>query len=171
MYWMVNTVAGLYIVNQYNDYLVEQYPDLQTNIIVFATKWFTSIALTIVFLAVLAFGSFMPCFGDFESLKQLIVGLALPIYFTCVTAQQIFSTFYGTWFFLELENIEATAGEAKFSEMDPDCLDLVKFFFGNEVIVGFLTLFQCLVLMCCGFMKSRHLREIEGEVDLNTKKN
>ena len=86
-------------------------------------------------------------------------------------AQQIFSTCYGTWFFLELENIEATAGEEKFSEMDSDCLDLVKFFFGNEVIVGFLTLFQCFVLMCCGYMKSRHLREIEGEAELNSKRN
>ena len=83
----------------------------------------------------------------------------------------MFSTFYGTWFFLELENGDATAGEAKFSEMDTDCLDLVKFFFGNEMIVGFLTLFQCFVLMCCGYMKSRHLREIEGETELNTKRN
>ena len=73
--------------------------------------------------------------------------------------------------FLELENGDATAGEAKFSEMDTDCLDLVKFFFGNEMIVGFLTLFQCFVLMCCGYMKSRHLREIEGETELNTKRN
>ena len=54
--------------------------------------------------------------------------------------------------------------------MDGDCLDLVKFFFANEVIVGYLTLFQCLVLMCCGYMKSRHLREIEGEVDMNEKR-
>ena len=170
MYWITNTVAGLYTVHLYNDYLTEQYPDLQTNVMVFSTKWFTSILLTIAILAILAFGSFMPCFGDFDTLKQLVVGLALPIYFICVLTQQLFSTGYGTWFFLELENEEATAGEAKFSEMDSDCLDLVKFFFANEVIVGFLTLFQCFVIMCCGYMKSRHLREIEGEAEISDKR-
>ena len=82
----------------------------------------------------------------------------------------MFSSGYGTWFFLQLENLAATAGDKKFSEMDSDCLDLVKFFFANEVIVGYLTLFQCFVLMCCGYMKSRHLREIEGEVDVAEKR-
>ena len=82
----------------------------------------------------------------------------------------MFSSGYGTWFFLQLENLAATAGDKKFSEMDSDCLDLVKFFFANEVIVGYLTLFQCFVLMCCGYMKSRHLREIEGEVEVSDKR-
>jgi len=112
----------------------------------------------------------MPCFGDFNTLKQLVVGLFLPIYFTCVMIQQIFSSGYGTWFFMHLESEEATQKDALFVEMDSDCLDLVKFFFLNECIVGFLTAFQCFVIMCCGFMKSRHLREIEGEVYDNNKR-
>ena len=84
MYWFINTVLGLYIVNDYNDYLEQQYPDLQINITVFATKWFNSIVLTWALLALFAFGSLMPCFGDFDTLKQLVIGLFVPIYFTCV---------------------------------------------------------------------------------------
>ena len=71
---------------------------------------------------------------------------------------------------MHLESEEATQKDALFVEMDPDCLDLVKFFFLNECIVGFLTVFQCFVIMCCGFMKSRHLREIEGEAFDNDKR-
>ena len=61
MYWLTNTVAGLYTVHMYNDYLSEEYPNLQTNILVFSTKWFSSIALTAALLVVIAFGS-MSCF-------------------------------------------------------------------------------------------------------------
>ena len=71
---------------------------------------------------------------------------------------------------MHLESEDATQKDALFVEMDSDCLDLVKFFFLNECIVGFLTVFQCLVIMCCGFMKSRHLREIEGEAYDNNKR-
>ena len=170
MYWILNTVVGLYTVNLYNDYLTTEYPDLMTNITIFATKWFSSVILTFAILTMLAFGSVMPCFGDLETLKQLVVGLALPTYIFCVVTQQIFSSGYGAWFFMNLENEEVTKNEIRFNDMDPDCLDLVKFFFLNECIVGFLTLFQCMVIMCCGFMKSRHLREIEGEVDDNSKR-
>ena len=163
MYWFLNTMAGLYIINEHGDYLEEEYPDLLINIEVFATKWFTSIPLTIALLTLIAFGSLMPCFGDWKTLWQLFVGLSLPIYFTCVLVQQTFSSCYGTWFFMHLESQEATAKDALFINMDSNCLDLVKFFFMNECIVGFLTLFQCFVIMCCGYMKSRHLREIEGD--------
>ena len=171
MYWLLNTVAGLYIVNEYNAYLKKEYPDLQTNIMVFATKWFTSILLTIAILGMLAFGSVMPCFGDFNACKELVVGLSFQIYFICVLTQQMFSSGYGTWFFLHLRSEEATRGESRFIDMDSDCLDLIKFFFCNEVIVGFLTLFQCFVLLCCGYLKSRHLREIEGNEMISNKRN
>ena len=104
MYWFLNTVLGLYLVNEYNDYLEAEYPDLQINITVFATKWFNSVLLTIALLAMIAFGTLIPCFGDFQTLKQLVVGLAVPIYFSFVLIQQIFSSGYGTWFFMHLES-------------------------------------------------------------------
>ena len=52
--------------------------------------------------------------------------------------------------------------------MEPDCLDLAKFFFVNEVAVGALTFLQCLGLFLCS-QKSKHLREIDGE-DYNPEK-
>jgi len=53
--------------------------------------------------------------------------------------------------------------------MEADCLDLTKFFFGNEVTVGVLTFFQCLGLFICS-KKSKYLREIEGEDDTADKR-
>ena len=57
----------------------------------------------------------------------------------------------------------------KFDSMEADCLDLTKFFFGNEVAVGALTFLQCVGLFICS-KKSKHLREIEGEDDTADKR-
>lgn len=108
MYWLLNTIAGLYTVHKYNDYLSDEYPDLSTNIMVFATKWFSAIILTIIILVMLAFGSVMPCFGDLDTLRQYVIGLAFPVYFICVLSMQLCSSGYGTWFFMELYSSEET---------------------------------------------------------------
>ena len=84
MYWLTNTVAGLYTVHMFNDYLSEEYPNLQLNIIVFATKWFSSIGLTAALMVVIALGSLSFFQSQSNSLRQQIVGFALPVYFTCV---------------------------------------------------------------------------------------
>ena len=100
LYWVLNATLGLFIVNQYGSYLEEAYEDLTTYIMMFALKWFSSIALALSLIFLISLGSAVQCFtGDIDEIKASIVGMALPIYFFCVVLQQIYATSYGIWFF------------------------------------------------------------------------
>ncbi len=85
LYWVLNATLGCYIVNEYGDYLEAAYEDLKTYILMFALKWFSSIAFALSLILLISMGSAMQCFtGDIEEIKASIIGMALPIYFFCV---------------------------------------------------------------------------------------
>ena len=53
---------------------------------------------------------------------------------------------------------------------DEDFQLTTNLFFINEVVVGVMTVGQLIVAFCLMQMKSRHLREIEGEVAVSDKR-
>ena len=53
--------------------------------------------------------------------------------------------------------------------MDPTCKFEVDVFFLNVVVVGVITLIQIVAALLFKKKKSRHLREIEGDVNVSSK--
>lgn len=97
---MFNMTLGLFIVDEYGDYLEENFPDFTTYVLTFSLKWFTSIGLAMILILLISLGSAMQCFtGDSEEIKASMIGMAMPLYFICVTIQQVYATGYGIWFF------------------------------------------------------------------------
>ena len=84
-YWMMNTVLGLFVINEFGGYLDGTYPDLKGYVLMFALKWFTSVGYALVLVGLFTIGSAVKCFtGDAEDIKALIFGMAFPIYCFCV---------------------------------------------------------------------------------------
>ena len=85
---MLNTVLGLYIINEFGDYLEASYPNLNDYILMFSLKWFTSIVLALCLIVLISLGSALRCFtGDFDEIKASIIGMAFPMYCLCVILQ------------------------------------------------------------------------------------
>ena len=141
VYWLLNTVIGLFIVDTYGEYLKESYPDLSSYILMFSLKWFTSIALAIALVLIISVGSAMRCFmGEAEEIWASMIGMAFPLYCLCLILQQYYATGYGLWFFhVQSLGDERPEDTPDFSTMESDCLDLTQMFFINEIIVGVLT--------------------------------
>ena len=100
MYWVINTVLGLFIINEYSGYLDESYPDLKTMLLVFSLKWFTSIALAFLLVFLITLGSAIRCFTEeSEEIWASIVGMYLPVYCVTLVLQQYYAMAYGVWFF------------------------------------------------------------------------
>lgn len=120
----MNATLGLFIVNEFGEYLDRDYTDLTTYILIFALKWFSSIALALCLILLITVGNARECFrADSEEIFAIVIGMAFPTYIFCVVLQQIYATGYGIWFFQTLwDGDEVEAGTPNFSTMNGDCL-------------------------------------------------
>lgn len=88
VYWLCNTVLGLFLISEYGEYLRENYAELGDCVLMFAIKWFTSVVLALSLILLISLGSSMRCFmGDTDEIKASIVGMAFPVYCFCVILQ------------------------------------------------------------------------------------
>jgi len=84
----MNATLGLFIVQEFGDYLGRDYPDLTTYIMLFALKWFSSIALALCMILLITVGTATECFrADAEDLLASVIGMAFPTYVFCVILQ------------------------------------------------------------------------------------
>lgn len=89
-----------------------------------------------------------------------MIGFMLPCYAVIVLLQQTYATTIGTEILWKEDD----------PLMDPTCQFEVDAFFLNEVVVGVITLIQIVAALLFKKMKSRHLREIEGDVNVSSKR-
>ena len=81
-------MLGLFLLSEYGEYLQANYAELGDCVLMFALKWFTSIALALSLILLISLGSAMRCFmGDTEEIKASIIGMAFPVYCFCVILQ------------------------------------------------------------------------------------
>ena len=155
MYWLLNTVLGLFIISEYSAYLEDSYPELKKMVLVFSLKWFSSVFLAILIVFLITLGSAIRCFtGDTDEIWAAAVGMFLPVYCLCLIMQQYYACGFGIYFFEQVKlgrdgMIMVEEGGEDYTLMDQDCLDLTQFFFLNEIVVGVLTLIQCCGMILC----------------------
>lgn len=113
LYWVMNAVLGVFMINEYGTYMDKVFPDLSTYILLFSLKWFTSIVLAMMIIMLVSVGSARECFrGHSEEIWASIIGMAFPTYVFCVLLQQIYASSYGIWFFKNLaEGDQVEEGE------------------------------------------------------------
>ena len=81
-------ILGLFIINEFGDYMDRAYPDLTTYITLFSVKWFSSIPLCCCLILLLSIGTARECFrGDADEVWGSIIGMLFPTYIFCVVIQ------------------------------------------------------------------------------------
>jgi hypothetical protein len=89
--------------DDYETYLIDNYPNLRFYIIVFASKWLTSVLLALTVVTISAFAQAVKFFSeDSSTVKKMLCSLILPSYFVAVFVQQFLSACFGLWFFSNL---------------------------------------------------------------------
>ena len=89
MYWLVNSVLGLYIIDQFGSYLDNAgFKEVSECILMFSLKMVTSIALALSLIIIISIGSAVECFtGDLREIKASIKAMAIPLYLLCLILQ------------------------------------------------------------------------------------
>ena len=85
VYWLLNSVLGLYIIHEYGGYLADQFQDVSDCIFVFSLKWFSAAFLALALMLLIQIGSTQNCFtADLRDIRDSMKAMALPLYLICL---------------------------------------------------------------------------------------